>query len=179
MKPDTYFCFGLNIMKIIPVFLLTVALAGCAGSAPKVDLSGLETLRRGEANANEVYKQFGRPNFLSRNMDGTQTAVYLRDIAGGTETFTLSFDQKGVLNELKATRPGAAKAAAEPAPAAARTSNTAKDTQAVEKAASPASTTQTTQSAPAPAAKSEITPWSLLNLENLVPSEKKDPRNPK
>ena len=64
-------------MKRHLLAVLIVALTGCASSAPKIDTSRLTQIRKGETKVADVVGRFGRPSVLSKNMDGTQTAVYV------------------------------------------------------------------------------------------------------
>ena len=96
-------------MKKLLAAALIAVLSGCITNGPKIDSARLEEFRVGQTTATQIFSQFGRPNFLSKNMDGTQTAVYVH--AGTAETVTFSFDDRGVLSELKYRPPGAARPA--------------------------------------------------------------------
>ena len=106
-------------MKKLLAAALIAVLSGCITNGPKIDSARLEEFRVGQTTATQIFSQFGRPNFLSKNMDGTQTAVYVHaedgpvvgTLAGTAETVTFSFDDRGVLSELKYRPPGAARPA--------------------------------------------------------------------
>jgi hypothetical protein len=184
-------------MKNLLAAALIAALFGCASSGPKIDPSKLGEIRAGQTTANEIYSRFGRPDFLSKNMDGSQTAVYVRaedgtggsvggvlgSFSGSTETVTFSFDAKGVLSEYKYTPAGASRvvpaaaAAPQPAGAAAATATTGSTTTAAPAAAAAAVQSSSTGAAPAtkPARDSSGVPYLWDILRN---STAKDPRNP-
>ena len=101
-------------MKKLLAAALIAVLSGCITNGPKIDSARLEEFRVGQTTATQIFSQFGRPNFLSKNMDGTQTAVYVHaedgpvvgTLAGTAETVTFSFDDRGVLSEVKYRPPG-------------------------------------------------------------------------
>jgi hypothetical protein len=182
-------------MKILTALLLTASLAGCAGSGLKFDPGQLGTLQRGQTTASEIYQRFGRPDLLSRNMDGSQTAVYLHaDEAGtGSATTILSMDEKGTLREYKTTtRASGSKTLSEMVPAerstgrqiyerpspAATAPSTAAPAAATITTAAPAPAATTTSSAPPAAAKPQPRSWSIFDVPSFLPSATKDPRNP-
>lgn len=118
---------------------LTLALAACAASAPRIDPARLDSLSKGKSTYDDVVRQFGKPSVISNNIDGTRTARYLYAPEGdaantmvpllstsqGAST-TFEFDTKGVLTDYRYTaavrqavaQPSAASAAAAPAAAA-------------------------------------------------------------
>jgi hypothetical protein len=65
-------------MKVYLCAIAALALTGCAAKGTPIDVAGLSELRRGETTLAEVVQRYGRPNFLSKNWDGTQTAAYAR-----------------------------------------------------------------------------------------------------
>lgn len=114
------------MQKLILAGLL-LALTACATNGPKIEAARLSELRKGVTTAKEIYKEFGQPNFLSKNIDGTQTAVYVHTaesnsapvlgiMSAQSETVTFSFDAKGVLADFKYS--GAAATARETTPVA-------------------------------------------------------------
>ena len=172
--------------------LLTVALAallfGCASSGPKIEATKLEELRKGKTTAAEIYKQFGRPNFLSKNMDGSQTAVFVHAESGSTtvapiigalsaatETVTFYFDPAGVLSDYKYSPPGEVRTSAAPA-----TKSSAPVTPTAATAtAAPGTTPPVAKTTPTEAAQPvERTSGSPYLWDILRNSTAKDPRNP-
>ena len=151
---------------------LALALFGCASSAPRIDASRLIEIRKGETRVADLVGRFGRPSLLSKNMDGTQTAVYVHaeGLAGATalvpvigaisghadanvDSVIFQFDVKGVLTDYKITQ---AKAPG-PLPALANARKPALD--------SAGTATQTEASKPALRAKKqaaeESNPWVI------------------
>ncbi len=186
-------------MKILTALLLTASLAGCAGSGSglKFDPGQLGSLQRGQTTAGEIYQRFGRPDMLSRNMDGSQTAVYLHadETGTGSATTILSMDEKGTLREYKTTtRSSGSKTLSEMVPAERSTGRqvyerTAPATTApaatppaaaaaTKPAPVPAPTATVTSSAPPAAAKPQPRSWSIFDVPSFLPSATKDPRNP-
>jgi outer membrane protein assembly factor BamE (lipoprotein component of BamABCDE complex) len=123
-------------MKTYVLAISMVMLIGCASSGPKIDAPRLAEIRKGETTVDQVVAQFGRPNVLSKNMDGTQTAAYVyvegRSDAGAfvpmlsalagkadadVDSVIFHFDRKGVLRDYKTTQ-------AKPRQAAPATANT-------------------------------------------------------
>src|SRR5476651_1440289 len=101
-------------MKTCLIAAFSLTLMACAGSAPRIDPARLTTLQRGQTTVDEVVHQFGRPSVLSKNPDGTQSAIYLHGADGqsGTtmvpllatapaDSTTFYFDTKGVLTDYK------------------------------------------------------------------------------
>jgi len=115
-------------MKTFSALVLAAILAACASNGPRIGTAQLDELRKGQTTAAAIFKQFGRPNFSSKNIDGTQTAVYIHAEESGagaapvlgalspsSETVTFYFDSAGVLSDYKYSPPATARAAAEPA----------------------------------------------------------------
>lgn len=182
-------------------WLTAIALAflfGCSTSGPKINPAQLTELRIGQTTATEIYQQFGRPSFLSRNTDGTQTAVYVRNedgsaggmlgsLSGATETVTMSFDSKGLLSSYKYSPPASARTTGETrsvteAPAKpASTSSAAGAAPASAAATAPAAAAPQVAGAkaaplevPPPSGKKSNAPYLWDILRNSGPS---DPRN--
>ena len=122
-------------MKTILLAVLLLVLHGCATTSTKIEPQKLQELRKGQTTAATVYQQFGRPDFLSRNMDGSQTAFYIHTqkpadatpvigaLSASSETVTFYFDAAGLLSDFKyspasATSPTAVDAAANGKPSA-------------------------------------------------------------
>jgi len=176
----------LTMQKLILAGLL-LALAACATSGPKIEATRLTELRKGETTANEIFKQFGRPNFLSKNLDGSQMAVYVRSDSGsafssGTESVTFNFTPAGVLSDYKYSPPASSRNVAAPAtapatPAAPEAATTAKPATAATTGTATAATAATAAPAPAPATKSSDgksnVPYLWDILRDSAPS---DPR---
>ncbi len=177
-------------MKTLLTAALAALLLGCASSGPKIEATKLDELRKGKTTAAEIYKQFGRPNFLSKNMDGSQTAVFVHAEGAGanvapfigalsasTETVTFNFDPAGVLTDYKYSPPVEVRTSAEPAaksaapvtPAAATATSTA-----APGASAPVAKT-TPPEAAKPVERKSGTPYLWDILRN---STAKDPRNP-
>ena len=167
-------------MKTLLLAVCLLALTGCAGTGGKIEAGKLQELRRGQTTAEAVYKQFGRPDFLSRNMDGTQTAFYIRSmpatdptpvigaLTASSETVTFYFDAAGVLSDYKYSPPATSRSsvgAAGAAPAAAGG--------AAAGAGGAASATSS-----APASRSDGKPSAPYLWDILRSSTSKDPRNP-
>lgn len=161
-------------MKIYLLAIAVLALSGCASSGTKIDAAQLEEVRRGQTTVTDIVRRFGRPNFLSKNWDGTQTAAYARSegrsdagtllplmgaVVAGADTSVDSvifyFDASGVLTDYKTTQ------------AAATTSARATAT------AEPA---QAGSYAPAPTRINKPAPTRPDGLPFWLPSEIRDPR---
>ena len=116
-------------MKTGLTAVLVLALSACAGSGTRIDSSQLNEIRKGQTTVTEIVKKFGRPNLLSKNWDGTQTAAYATaegrsDAAsllplmgavvggGGTDSVIFYFDSGGVLTDYKTTKTAATSARA-------------------------------------------------------------------
>ena len=56
--------------------VLALVLSACASSGTRIDSSQLHEVRKSQITVTEIVKKFGRPNLLSKNWDGTQTAAY-------------------------------------------------------------------------------------------------------
>jgi outer membrane protein assembly factor BamE (lipoprotein component of BamABCDE complex) len=183
-------------MKHILAATLIAAVFGCASSGPRIDAAQLYGLRQGQTTASEIYKQFGRPSFLSRNMDGTQTAVYVHadgkpgtsivpvvgslggNAPSGSETVTFYFDSNGILTNYRSSQTSAATAAVEAAQAATvktAPESAAKTTQSAAGNAPQVTSVKVIQPA---VAKPEPGKSIQLNLPDFLPSATKDPRNP-
>jgi len=96
--------------------VLTLALAACAGTTAKIESAQLAEVQKGKTTVAEVVRQFGRPSVLSKNPDGSQTALYVFNEGGATGTTivplvasvprdsaTFYFDANGVLSDFKTT----------------------------------------------------------------------------
>jgi hypothetical protein len=161
---------------------LLLILTGCATSGPKIEATRLTELRKGETTATEIYAQFGRPNFLSKNIDGSQMAVYIRSNGGSalssaSETVTFNFTPAGVLSDYKYSPPASSRNVTAPAgaPAAQATPEPANAGKPL--TATAAGSTTAVTNAPAPAAntsdgKSNV-PYLWDILRDSAPS---DPR---
>ena len=171
------------MQKLIIAGLL-LALAACATSGPKIEATRLTELRKGETTANEIFKQFGRPNFLSKNLDGSQMAVYVRSDSGnafssGTESVTFNFTPAGVLSDYKYSPPASSRSVAAPstAPAAPETTTAAKPATATTTGTATAATAAPATPAPAPAAKSSDGKSNVPYLWDILrDSSPSDPR---
>jgi len=169
----------LNMQKLILSGLL-LALTACATNGPKIEPSRLTELRKGETTAKEIFREFGQPNFLSKNMDGSQLAVYIRSdngnpLSSGSETVTFNFTPAGVLSDYKYSPPGSSRNVA--APSAAPAAQTAPDTANAAKTAKGAAPGATTAVTAAPAAKSSDGKSDMPYLwEILRDSAPSDPR---
>ena len=184
-------------MKNLLAAALLAALFGCASNGPKIDAAKLGENRVGQTTANEIYSRFGRPNFLSKNIDGTQSAVYVHaedgnggavgpvvgSLTGTTETVTFSFDDKGVLTAYQYTPAGATRQApaaaaagnAQPAAAAATAPGAAPNAAA----ATAVAPVQSGSASVAPAAKPARDTSGIPYLWDVLRSStSKDPRNP-
>ena len=75
-------------MNIILLTVVTLARCGCASSGAKIDTDQLTEIRKGQTTVAEIVRRFGRPNVLSKNWDGTQTAAYA-NTGGGSDAGTL------------------------------------------------------------------------------------------
>ncbi len=111
-------------MKTGLTAVLVLVLSACASSGTRIDSSQLNEIRKGQTTVTEIVKKFGRPNLLSKNWDGTQTAAYATaegrsDAAsllplmgavvggGGTDSVIFYFDSGGVLTDYKTTQTAA------------------------------------------------------------------------
>lgn len=171
-------------MKTILLAVLLLVLHGCATTSTKIEPQKLQELRKGQTTAATVYQQFGRPDFLSRNMDGTQTAFYIHTqkpadatpvigaLSASSETVTFYFDAAGLLSDFKyspasATSPTAVTPAAKPSAAA---------------GAATVGAAGAYVNAPAPAAAADAAangkPSAPYLWDILRSSTAKDPRNP-
>jgi hypothetical protein len=118
-------------IKRFLIAVLTLAVAACAGTTAKIESAQLAEVQKGKTTVAEVVRQFGRPSVLSKNPDGSQTALYVFNEGGGTGTTivplvaslprdsaTFYFDTNGVLSDFKTTtratadKPAAAEAKA-------------------------------------------------------------------
>jgi hypothetical protein len=108
----------------IPLVLL-FAIAGCASTSTGIDANALSEVRKGQTTFDEVVRRFGRPNFLSKNWDGTRTAVYVHSAGrsdaalslpamgaaitnapSSTDSVVLRFDERGVLSDYRTHQAG-------------------------------------------------------------------------
>jgi hypothetical protein len=64
-------------MKTLLMAAVSLALIACAASSPRIDPARVSALKKGQTTVEEVVRQFGRPSVISRNPDGTQSAIYL------------------------------------------------------------------------------------------------------
>ena len=171
-------------MKTILLAVIVLLLHGCATTSTKIEPQKLQELRKGQTTAATVYQQFGRPDFLSRNMDGTQTAFYIHTqkpadatpvigaLSASSETVTFYFDAAGLLSDFKyspagATSPSVVTPAANPSAAA---------------GAATVGAAGANVNAPAPAAAADAAangkPSAPYLWDILRSSTAKDPRNP-
>jgi hypothetical protein len=139
-------------MKLFFIITVTAILIGCAASTARIDPARVSALKKGQTTVDEVTRQFGRPSVISRNPDGTQSAIYFfgREGESGTtmvpligsapaDSTTFYFDTRGVLTDFKTKE--AERAAPVPATAAATPSGTqASSDQSAPAKASPAQT---------------------------------------
>jgi len=101
-------------MKTCLIAALSLVLAACAASTPRIDPARMAALKPGQTTVDEVVRQFGRPSVISRNVDGTQSATYMYGAEGSTGTTMVSllanastdsttfyFDTKGILTDYK------------------------------------------------------------------------------
>ena len=113
-------------MRTVLLATVMLALCGCASTgtsttSKKIDAAQLHEVRKGQSTFADILKRFGRPNVLSRNWDGTQTAAYANtegrsDIAAlfplvgtlaagtGGDSVIFYFDTGGVLTDYKMTQ---------------------------------------------------------------------------
>ena len=110
-------------MKTILLTAVIVALSGCASSGTQIDAGQLNEVRKGQTTVTDILKRFGRPDFLSKNWDGTQTAAYANTegrpdgptllpligavVTGGgsrVDSVVFYFDTNGVLTDYKSTQ---------------------------------------------------------------------------
>ena len=175
---------GSDVMKTILLAVIVLVLHGCATTSTKIEPQKLQELRKGQTTAATVYQQFGRPDFLSRNMDGSQTAFYIHTqkpadatpvigaLSASSETVTFYFDAAGLLSDFKyspagATSPTAVTPAAKPSAAA---------------GAATVGAAGAYVNAPAPAATADAAangkPSAPYLWDILRSSTAKDPRNP-
>jgi len=171
-------------MKTILLAVIVLVLHGCATTSTKIEPQKLQELRKGQTTAATVYQQFGRPDFLSRNMDGSQTAFYIHTqksadatpvigaLSASSETVTFYFDAAGLLSDFKyspagATSPPAVKPAAKPSATA---------------GAATVGAASAYVNAPAPAVAADAAangkPSAPYLWDILRSSTAKDPRNP-
>ncbi len=94
------------------IVALSLALASCAASSPRIDTARFSELQKGRSTVAEVVGKFGRPSVLSKNPDGTQTAIYVHDDGQSmamiplvatmpVDSSTFYFDGGGVLTDFK------------------------------------------------------------------------------
>ena len=117
--------------------LAMALLTGCASTATRIDATRLSEVRKGQTTVAEIVNKFGRPNVLSRNWDGTQTAAYaagsersesasslplLSVLAGGggSDAVIFYFDTRGVLTDYRVPQIASAAPAQTDLPASAR-----------------------------------------------------------
>jgi len=118
-------------MKIFAIAALSVLLTACAGTTARIEPAKLNEAQKGVTTVAEITRQFGRPSVLSKNPDGTQTAVYIYNDPQATGTamvtllanesrdsVTFNFDTKGLLTDVKTTEANRKPAATEPAKSA-------------------------------------------------------------
>jgi hypothetical protein len=115
-------------MKLYLLAALSLMVIGCASNGPKIDAARLSEIRKGETTVADVVSRFGRPSILSKNMSGTQTAVYMYAEGRSDATAFVSlvgalsgsananvdsvifhFDVNGVLSDYKITQADAPK----------------------------------------------------------------------
>jgi outer membrane protein assembly factor BamE (lipoprotein component of BamABCDE complex) len=151
-------------MKTCLIAALSLTLTACAGTTARIEPDRLNQVQKGQTTVAEVVRQFGRPSVLSKNPDGTQSALYVYNdgTSRGTtivplvttvprDSVTFYFDTNGVLADLKTTQAAAGNAA----PAAAKSAPAEAD-----------KTTQASSNKPAPPAADKPAPgtantWSL------------------
>ena len=170
-------------MRNLLLVVALLALCACASSGTKVDFAQLNEVRKGQTTYEDVIRRFGRPNFASKNLDGTRTAAYA-DTAGrsdalvllplmGTviagagssvDTVILYFDDRDILADYK-TVPGAASRSARP--------GAAEPTRASSDAGSPARLDLPTPARTDPARKSA----DRFELPSWLPQQIRDPRS--
>jgi hypothetical protein len=160
-------------MKICLIPLFFLLLTACAGTTARIEPAKLNEVQKGVTTVTEITRQFGRPSVLSKNPDGTQTAVYIYNDPKTTGTamvtllaneprdsVTFNFDTKGLLTDVKTTE--AKPAAAEPAksaPAASAQPVAASTAPAATSSTQPATAAQTAAK-PAPS-NTNSNKWSL------------------
>jgi hypothetical protein len=170
-----------NMQTLILAGLLLL-LSACATNGPKIEATRLTELRKGETTAAQIFREFGRPNFLSKNMDGSQMAVYIRSDGGNalssaTETVTFNFTPAGVLSDYKYSPPTSSRTVATPSaapavPSATDTANAAKPAPATAAGTTPAASTASAPAAKSSDGKSNV-PYLWEILRDSAPS---DPR---
>jgi len=141
-------------MRTVLFMAVILALGGCTSSGTKIEAVQLEQVRKGQTTVADIVRRFGRPNFLSKNWDGTQTAAYanadgrsdaaallplMGAVAGGsgTDSVIFYFDASGILTDYKTTQTAATKAAQASIAEPAQTSSGAPAPTASNKPASP------------------------------------------
>lgn len=169
-------------MKTVLVVMLSLVLAACAGTTPRIDPARLSEVQKGKTTVDDVVRQFGKPSVHSRNTDGTQSATYVHGDPRSSESTVVPliattprdsvafyFDAKGLLTDVKTTQatasdPAAAQAKAATPAAPAGANNPATPATAGNVAPSSTGTTKSGTTAPAPAGTTppgETRSWSL------------------
>ena len=100
-------------MKTCLISTLLLVLTACAGTTARIEPAKLNEVQKGVTTVAEVTRQFGRPSVLSKNPDGTQTAVYIYNdpkTSGTTmvtllaneprDSVTFNFDTIGLLTDV-------------------------------------------------------------------------------
>jgi len=156
---------------------LILVLGGCATSGTRIEPAQLDQVRKGQTTVADIVKRFGRPNLLSKNWDGTQTAAYanaegrsdaaallplMGAVVGGSnaDSVIFYFDASGVLTDYKTTQTATTRAAQTSVVEPAQTGTGA-----------PAQTTAARPATTRPAA-----PKRHDGLPFWLPSEIRDPR---
>jgi outer membrane protein assembly factor BamE (lipoprotein component of BamABCDE complex) len=155
-------------MKIWLIAALSLLLMACAGTTARIEPARLKEVQKGHTTVTEIVSQFGRPSVLSRNPDGTQTALYVYNDgqSSGTnivpliastprDAVTFYFDTNGVLTDMKSTQANANA----PAPAVTRVEPaTAKSAPAEPNKSTPAASGKPAPNTEKPASSDK---WSL------------------
>ncbi len=171
-------------MKISLIAALSLALAACAGTTARIEPARLSQVQKGQTTVAEIVREFGRPSVLSRNPDGTQSALYVYNngTSGGTtivplvatvprDSVTFYFDTNGVLTDLKTTqadagKPAPAETKAAPAETKAAPADAGKPAQTVASRPQPAAD----KAAPATANKPPQGAGTTWSLPSWLPS---------
>ena len=117
-----------HLMKTCLIVASALLLTACAGTTARIEPARLSEVQKGVTTVAEITRQFGRPSVLSKNPDGTQTAMYVYTDPHTTGTaivpllanvprdsVTFNFDTQGMLTDVKTTEANPAKpAVAEP-----------------------------------------------------------------
>lgn len=102
--------------RVLPALLLSIALAACVATTPRIEESRLREVRAGVTSYADIVKHFGTASLVSKNPDGTSFATYVYSDPGANpkeivplvagayrDSVTFHFDTKGILADVKTT----------------------------------------------------------------------------